>query len=45
MREVAANDLEMRATEVHLINSGRVRSCDDAVSTLTDLLARADAAA
>jgi hypothetical protein len=45
MHEVAANGEEMLATVVHLINSGRVRLCDDAVRALTDLLARTDAAA
>jgi hypothetical protein len=43
--EVAANDLETLATVVHLIRSGQVRLCDEAVRALNDLWASADAAA
>ena len=43
--EVAANDQETLATVVHLITSGRVRLCDDTIRAMSELLARADAAA
>jgi hypothetical protein len=43
--EVAANDQETLATVVHLITSGQVRLCDDAIRGMRDLSARADAAA
>jgi hypothetical protein len=43
--EVAANDQETLATVVHLITSGQVRLCDDAIRAMRDLSARADAAA
>ena len=45
VREVAATDQEMLATVVHLISSGQVRLCDDAVRAMKDLLTRTDAAA
>jgi hypothetical protein len=42
--EVAANDQEVLATIVDLINSGQVRFCGDAAGATIDLLAT-DAAA
>ena len=43
--EVAANDQETLATVVHLITSGQVRLCDDAVRAMLHLLATVDEAA
>ena len=43
--EVAANDQEVLAAVAHLINSGQVRLCGDAIGATIDLLARPDAAA
>jgi hypothetical protein len=43
--EVAANDQETVATVVHLISSGQVRLCDDAIRAMSDLLASTNAAA
>jgi hypothetical protein len=43
--EIAMNDRETLATVVHLIRSGQVRLCDDAVRAIMDLVATADAAA
>jgi hypothetical protein len=43
--EVAANEQETLATVVHLITSGQVRLCDDAIRAMMDLLASVDAAA
>jgi hypothetical protein len=43
--EVAANEQETLATVVHLITSGQVRLCDDAIRAMRDLLATTDAAA
>jgi hypothetical protein len=43
--EVAANDQETIATVVHLIASGQVRLCDDAIRAMRHLSTRADAAA
>jgi hypothetical protein len=43
--EVAANDQETVATVVHLISSGQVRLCDDAIRAMRDLLASTNAAA
>jgi hypothetical protein len=43
--EVAANDQETLATVVHLITSGQVRLCDDAIRAMRDLSVTADAAA
>ena len=45
VHEEAANDQETLVTVVHLITSGQVRLCDDAIRAMRDLLARADAAA
>jgi hypothetical protein len=45
VHEVAANDQETVATVVHLISSGQVRLCDDAIRAIRALSARADAAA
>jgi hypothetical protein len=43
--EVAANDQETLATVVHLITSGQVRLCDDAIRAMRDLSVTAGAAA
>jgi hypothetical protein len=43
--EIAANEQETLATVVHLIRSGQVRLCDEAVRALGDLLARTEVAA
>jgi hypothetical protein len=43
--DIAANEQETLATVGHLIRSGQVRLCDDAVRVLRDLLARTDVAA
>jgi hypothetical protein len=43
--EVAANDQETLATVVHLITSGQVRLCDDAIRAMRDLSVTTDAAA
>ena len=43
--EVAANDQETIATVVHLITSGQVRLCDDAIRAMRDLSVTAGAAA
>jgi hypothetical protein len=45
VHEEAANDQETLATVVHLIHSGQVRLCDDAIRAMRALLARADEAA
>jgi hypothetical protein len=45
VHEVAANDQETLATVVHLLSSGQVRLCDDALRALRQLSATADAAA
>jgi hypothetical protein len=45
VREVAVNDKETMATVVHLISSGQVRLCDEAIMAMMDVLAPADAAA
>jgi hypothetical protein len=42
---VAVNDEETIATMIHLISSGQVRLCDDAIMAMMDLLASVDAAA
>jgi hypothetical protein len=42
---VAVNDEESIATVVHLIRSGQVRLCDDALTAMMDVLASVDAAA
>jgi hypothetical protein len=43
--EVAENDREIIATVVHLISSGQVRLCDEAIEAIRDLVASMDAAA
>jgi hypothetical protein len=43
--EVAANDQETLATMVHLISSGRVRLCNEAIEAMRNLLAATDEAA
>jgi hypothetical protein len=43
--EVAENDQESIATVVHLISSGQVRLCDEAIEAMRDLVASMDAAA
>ena len=43
--EVAENDLEIIATVAHLISSGQVRLCDDAIEAMRHLVASRDAAA
>ena len=43
--EVAENDQEIIATVVHLISSGQVRLCDDAIEAMRQLVATVDAAA
>jgi hypothetical protein len=43
--EVAENDQEIIATVVHLISSGQVRLCDEAIEALRHLVASMDAAA
>ena len=45
VRAVAVNDEETMATVVHLISSGQVRLCVDAITAIMDVLASADAAA
>jgi hypothetical protein len=45
MSEVAENEQETIATVVHLISSGQVRLCDEAIEAMRDLVARMDAAA
>jgi len=43
--EVAANDQETLVTVVHLISSGQVRLCDEAIEAMRNLLATTDVAA
>jgi hypothetical protein len=43
--DVAENDQEIIATVVHLISSGQVRLCDDAIEAMRRLVAAVDAAA
>jgi hypothetical protein len=43
--DIAAHEQETLATVVHLIRSGQVRLCDEAVRAMRDLLARTDVAA
>jgi len=43
--EVATNDREILATVIHLISSGQVRLCDDAIKGINALLAQSDVAA
>jgi hypothetical protein len=43
--EVAHNDQEIIATVVHLISSGQVRLCDEAIEAMRELVASMDAAA
>jgi hypothetical protein len=45
VHEVAANDQETLATVVHLLSSGQVRLCYDALRALRELSATANAAA
>jgi hypothetical protein len=45
VRAVAVNDEETHATIIHLISSGQVRRCDDAITAMMDVLASVDAAA
>jgi hypothetical protein len=42
---VAVNDEETMATVVHLISSGQVRLCAEALTAMIDVWATADAAA
>ena len=43
--EVTQNDQEIIATVAHLISSGQVRLCDEAIETINHLVASMDAAA
>ena len=43
--DVAENDQEIIATVVHLISSGQVRLCDEALEAMRDLVASMAAAA
>lgn len=43
--EAAENDHEIIATVVHLISSGQVRLCEEAIKGMRDLVASMDAAA
>ena len=43
--EVATNDQETLATVVHLISSGQVRLCHEAIEAMRNLLATTDEAA
>jgi hypothetical protein len=43
--EVAATDQETLVTVVHLISSGQVRLCGDAIRAISDLLATTEVAA
>lgn len=45
VREVTEDDREVVAAVVHLITSGQVRLCDDAISAIKDLSTRSDVAA
>jgi hypothetical protein len=45
VRAVAVNDEETHATMIHLLSSGQVGLCDDAITAMMDVLASADAAA
>ncbi len=45
VHEVAVNDEETKATMIHLISSGQVRLCDDAITAMMDVLASVNAAA
>ena len=45
VREVAANEQETLATIVHLLTSGQVRLNDEAIRTMKELSATANAAA
>jgi hypothetical protein len=42
---VAVNDEETIATMIHLLSSGQVRLCADAITAMMDVLASVDAAA
>jgi hypothetical protein len=42
---VAVNDEETHATMIHLLSSGQVALCDDAITAMMDVLASVDAAA
>lgn len=42
---VTVNDEETHATMIHLIRSGQVRLCDDALKVMMDVLASVNAAA
>jgi hypothetical protein len=43
--EVTTNDREILATVLHLIKSGQVRLCDDAIKRIKGLLAQSEVAA
>jgi hypothetical protein len=43
--EVTTNDREILATVLHLIRSGQVRLCDDAIKRINGLLAQSEVAA
>ena len=45
VREVAADEQETLATMVHLLTSGQVRLSAEAIRTMKDLMATANAAA
>jgi hypothetical protein len=45
VRAVAVNNEDTMATVVHLISSGQVRLCDEAITAMMDVLASADTAA
>jgi hypothetical protein len=43
--EVAANEQETPATVIHLLSSGQVRLCDDAIKAIRELSVTTNAAA
>jgi hypothetical protein len=45
VRAVAVNDEETNATVVHLISTGQVRLCDEAITAMMEVLASVDEAA
>jgi len=45
VRAVAVNDEETMATVVHMLSSGQVRLCDEAITAMMDVLTAVDAAA
>jgi len=45
VRAVAVNNEDTMATVVHLLSSGQVRLCAEAITTMMEVLASADATA